>query len=166
MTDASLPQPVAAQPFTGPQPPARPVTLVGDSERDLVCDQLSLHFAAGRLTHEEFDHRTLAALQSRSRAELGACLAGLPVPQLPIVAQGATATQQPRNRLPRTARQGAMDLLVGLLSASAALCLLVVMMAAVLSQGDSDFAGGLLLGALGAGTAAAGFSHLLHTRQQ
>ncbi|GAA1398660.1 DUF1707 domain-containing protein [Luteococcus peritonei] len=142
--------------------PQRPTTLVGDSERDLVCEQLSLHFSAGRLTHEEFDQRTLAALQARSRAELGTCLVGLPVPQLPVVASSSGATPERRP----TATQGAVAMLVALVSGAAAIFLVLAMMAGVMSASDSDFVAGLILGSLGAGTAAAGFSHLAHLRRR
>lgn len=150
-------EPLPQSPGASPLP--RTATLVGDGERDLVCDQLSLHFGAGRLTHEELDVRTLAALQARSRAELGMCLSGLPVPQLAATAPAAAA---PR---PRTAAQGAADMLVALLSGAALLCLLLVFLASASAMTDQDVLVGLVLGSFGGGTAAAGITHLLHARR-
>jgi hypothetical protein len=43
---------------------------VGDVERNLVCDQLSAAFAAGRLDAEELDHRLALAVSARTRRQL------------------------------------------------------------------------------------------------
>lgn len=51
---------------------------VGDAERRDVTDQLSEHFAAGRLNHSEFTERTADALGARTRGELEIVLDDLP----------------------------------------------------------------------------------------
>lgn len=58
---------------------------VGDTERHEVTEQLSDHFAAGRLDHAEFSERTEHALGARTRGELDDVLQDLPM--LPISVQ-------------------------------------------------------------------------------
>ena len=54
---------------------------VGDAERDAAVEALGEHFAAGRLTHEEFDERSTAAWSARTAGELTALFTDLPRPQ-------------------------------------------------------------------------------------
>jgi hypothetical protein len=51
---------------------------VSDAERSAVADQLSAHFAAGRLDQAEFDERMSQAMAAKTRGELPALLADLP----------------------------------------------------------------------------------------
>jgi hypothetical protein len=51
---------------------------IGDSERDRAIASLGDHFAAGRLTAEEFDQRTDQALQARFNADLEPLFVDLP----------------------------------------------------------------------------------------
>lgn len=51
---------------------------IGDNERDLTVQTLTEHFAAGRLTRDELDQRTGAALIAQSGSDLAALLRDLP----------------------------------------------------------------------------------------
>jgi len=57
---------------------------VSDSERDHVVAMLRDHLAVGRLTLDEFSERTGSALTARTRGELDAVLADLPVASGPL----------------------------------------------------------------------------------
>ena len=59
-----------------PQP--NPDLRIGDAERDRAIADLGEHFAAGRLTKEEFDERSDLALQARRQIELAPLFADLP----------------------------------------------------------------------------------------
>lgn len=59
------------------RPPAQPVRI-GDAERDEALDKLGDHFAAGRLTREELDERTGAAMGARFDRDLEALFRDLP----------------------------------------------------------------------------------------
>lgn len=69
---------------------------VGDSERDETAEQLTEHFAAGRLEHSEFAERTEKALRARTRSELDEVLLDLPAvpatfsPPTPVTAPPAS----------------------------------------------------------------------------
>jgi hypothetical protein len=51
---------------------------IGDAERAAVCEQLSGHYAAGRLTDDELDHRVTAAMAARTWADLRPLVGDLP----------------------------------------------------------------------------------------
>lgn len=51
---------------------------IGDTERHAAAEDLGEHFAAGRLTQEEFEERTGAVYQARTRSDLKALLFDLP----------------------------------------------------------------------------------------
>ena len=51
---------------------------IGDAERDRAIASLGDHFAAGRLTAEEFDQRTDQALQARFNSDLEPLFVDLP----------------------------------------------------------------------------------------
>jgi len=55
-----------------------------DSDRDHVVTLLRDHLAVGRLTLDEFSERTGSALAARTRGELDAVLADLPVASEPL----------------------------------------------------------------------------------
>lgn len=67
---------VSIQP--GPRRPRR----IGDDERRTCAEQLGTHYAAGRLSPEEFEERLGIALTAQTAAELGRILADLPFPQM------------------------------------------------------------------------------------
>ncbi|GAB2591774.1 DUF1707 SHOCT-like domain-containing protein [Microlunatus antarcticus] len=64
------------------RPPAPPVRTgpvrIGDAERDEALDKLGEHFAAGRLTREELDERTDAAIGARFESDLEEIFRDLP----------------------------------------------------------------------------------------
>ena len=60
--------------------PATPLRI-GDLERDRAVSDLGDHFAAGRLTREEFDERADQAMQARFSSELDPLFADLPQSQ-------------------------------------------------------------------------------------
>jgi hypothetical protein len=62
-----------------PQPLGEAAARVSDSERDHVVAMLRDHLAVGRLTLDEFSERTGTALAARTRSDLDAVLADLPV---------------------------------------------------------------------------------------
>lgn len=64
-------------PARPPATPAQPVRI-GDAERDEALDQLGEHFAAGRLTREELDERTEAAMGARFGHDLEVLFRDLP----------------------------------------------------------------------------------------
>jgi hypothetical protein len=64
--------------------------VVGDPDRERAVAELREHFAAGRLTLDEFSRRTERALSARSRSDLRAALAGLPLTPDFILERGRT----------------------------------------------------------------------------
>jgi len=56
---------------------------VSDAERDHAVAELSEHYQAGRLTHEEFDDRSGLALRARTGNDLGALFGDLPTAAVP-----------------------------------------------------------------------------------
>lgn len=71
----------------------RPATALqqraGDLDRSAVCDQLSAHFAAGRLREDELDARLSAAVHATTVLELRRLTADLPPADLPVLAPAA-----------------------------------------------------------------------------
>jgi hypothetical protein len=67
---------------------------VSDADRDRAIARLSEHFQAGRLTSEEFEERSRAALRTRTERELRILFADLPQDQVPA-AQVAVAFNWP-----------------------------------------------------------------------
>jgi uncharacterized membrane protein len=61
----------------GPEP------RIGDSEREAAVKALGEHYAAGRLTKEEFDERADAAWAARTRSGLWPLFRDLPHPAAP-----------------------------------------------------------------------------------
>jgi hypothetical protein len=86
MTDRLPPQvqlwtwPAHLEPGRITRSPARPATPVriGDAERDQAVSTLGDHFAAGRLTREEFDTRADQAMVARFDDDLRPLFADLP----------------------------------------------------------------------------------------
>lgn len=89
---------------------------IGDLERDLTCDELAKHFSAGRIDQLEMDERTSAAVTARTRADLYDLLSDLPRPQRSSPAIPVAG--------PRPGRLA--DALVGFISVSAAICLILL----------------------------------------
>lgn len=64
----------------GGWPGGRPEPRIGDKERDAAVAALGEHFAAGRITQEEFEERSSAAWQARTASALAPLFADLPAP--------------------------------------------------------------------------------------
>lgn len=62
-----------------------------DAERDAALAELSEHFQAGRLTHEEFDERSDRALKARTGNDLRELFTDLPVPGASMAEPGTPA---------------------------------------------------------------------------
>jgi len=54
---------------------------VGDAEREAAVTALGEHYVAGRLDPDEFDARTTAAYAARTRGDVDALFADLPMPR-------------------------------------------------------------------------------------
>lgn len=52
---------------------------IGDTERDQVISELGVHFAAGRLDHDEYDERATQALVAKRQRDLADVLDELPL---------------------------------------------------------------------------------------
>jgi hypothetical protein len=70
---------------------AEPDLRVGDQDRDAVVQLLQASFAEGRLSDEEFDTRTRAALTARTATDLSRLHADLPRPSDAGAGAGAVA---------------------------------------------------------------------------
>jgi hypothetical protein len=68
---------------------------VSDGDRDRALLELTEAYQVGRITAEEFDHRSMRALSARTGKELGALLADLPR-DASSVSGRSTATASPR----------------------------------------------------------------------
>jgi Flp pilus assembly protein TadB len=56
---------------------------ISDADRDRAIEQLREHFHTGRLTSEEFEERSEAALRTMTERDLGVLFADLPQDQVP-----------------------------------------------------------------------------------
>jgi hypothetical protein len=63
---------------------------VSGADRDQAIARLSEHFQAGRLTTEEFEERSAAALRTRTEHELGVLFTDLPPDQGPAAEAAVT----------------------------------------------------------------------------
>lgn len=59
-------------------PMAAPTVRIGDAERDNACSLLASHFAAGRLTQDEYEERSAKAVTARTNTDLRLLLIDLP----------------------------------------------------------------------------------------
>jgi hypothetical protein len=87
-------------------PARRPEVRIGDSERDAAVRALGEHFAAGRLTHAEFDERSTAAWAARTESALRPLFVDLPPltrqPTAPTAASTAGRSRARNRRFPVT----------------------------------------------------------------
>ena len=58
----------------------RPGLRISDAEREAAVNALGEHFAAGRLTREEYDERSERAYAARTAAEVAPLFTDLPAP--------------------------------------------------------------------------------------
>jgi hypothetical protein len=79
-----------------PATPATPIRI-GDAERDKAVSDLGDHFAAGRLTRDEFDDRADQAMKARFSTDLAPLFADLPAsqPTAPTAPPGAVRSGGP-----------------------------------------------------------------------
>lgn len=126
---------------------------VGDAERDITLQELVRHFSAGRLSEEELDQRTEAALVARTRSDLYLLMSDLP--RLP-----STAPSRPPAHFdtPRSVVTGVVDAFIGFVAISAAICL-VLLMAVSLSMTNGEL---VWLAAFGSFVATGGINYLLN----
>jgi hypothetical protein len=73
-----------------------PRMRIGDSDRERAMADLAMHYADGRLDHEEYDERLDAIWTARTRADLAVLFSDLPRPQAPR--PPARPVQQARGR--------------------------------------------------------------------
>jgi len=82
--------------------PGQPELRIGDEEREAAVAALGEHYAAGRLTKEEYDERAERAWAARTASQLMPLFADLPRPQ-----SAARAAQPgPSRPMPRTGHPG------------------------------------------------------------
>jgi len=76
-----------------PQPEIR----IGDAEREAAVSALGEHYAAGRLTKEEYDERAGIAWTAKTNSVLWPLFADLPRPQAGPRPHTASAARRPQN---------------------------------------------------------------------
>src|SRR5690242_9773956 len=79
-----------------------PRLRISDDDRERAMADLALHYADGRLDHEEYDERLDAIWTARTRADLAVLFSDLPRPQVSYPPARAAARQRGRQgfRLP------------------------------------------------------------------
>jgi uncharacterized protein DUF1707 len=70
--------------------PTGPELRIGDSEREAAVAALGDHYAAGRLSKEEYDERAARAWEARTRSALWPLFSDLPRPAAQSSAQSST----------------------------------------------------------------------------
>ncbi|WP_132428138.1 DUF1707 SHOCT-like domain-containing protein [Pseudonocardia endophytica] len=96
---------------------------IGDDERERAVGRLSEHVGSGRLDLAEFETRSAAAYAARTRVDLDAVFADLPV--------GRPAPAPSRERDPRAVHRIVMTSVWGSWVASSVICLVIWAMVAV-----------------------------------
>ena len=77
-----------------------PEMRIGDAEREAAVQALGEHFAAGRLTKDEFDERSASAYAARTASALRPLFVDLPGPHPFAAAPRETRTGTPFTGLP------------------------------------------------------------------
>ena len=80
-----------------------PRLRISDSDRERAMADLAMHYADGRLEHEEYDERLDAIWTARTRADLAVLFSDLPRPRAtypPAPVRAATRFGGPRRRFP------------------------------------------------------------------
>ncbi len=78
-----------------------PRLRIADSDRERAMADLSLHYADGRLDHEEYDERLDAIWTARTHSDLAVLFSDLPNPQTPPTPpRAARQSARRRARLP------------------------------------------------------------------
>ena len=73
-----------------------PRLRIADSDRERAMADLAMHYADGRLDHEEYDERLDAIWTARTRADLAVLFSDLPRPQ--VTYPPATSGRRPASR--------------------------------------------------------------------
>ena len=73
---------------------------IGDADRERAMADLPMHYADGRLDHEEYDERLDAIWTARTHADLRVLFDDLPRPQATYPAPVAARSRSRRRRLP------------------------------------------------------------------
>lgn len=74
-----------------PQPELR----IGDAEREAASSALAEHFAAGRLTRDEYDERSSQVWAAKTRSDLSPLFVDLPAPGGPKPSFGQSVAGRP-----------------------------------------------------------------------
>jgi hypothetical protein len=95
-----------------------PRLRIADSDRERAMADLAMHYADGRLDHEEYDERLDAIWTARTRADLAVLFSDLPRPQAAQPPARAAARQRSRQGfrpplLPVLALLIALSIIVG-----------------------------------------------------
>jgi hypothetical protein len=92
---------------------------IGDAERDAAVTALGEHYAAGRLTKQEYDERSDVALRARTDAELRPLF--LDLPRSTATRQAPRRPNHPRADQPRLRQQIPLIPVLAVLTVVAAL---------------------------------------------
>ena len=85
----------------------QPELRIGDAEREAASSALGEHFAAGRLTREEYDERSDAVWSAKTNSDLWPLFSDLPSPAVARQrARTAPAPRRPSAPGPRDGRAG------------------------------------------------------------
>lgn len=77
------------------RPAANPNLRVSDADRSAVADQLSKHYADGRLNSDEFNQRMEQAMNAKTQGDLSGLLDDLPAAEEPAGAEPAGRPRSP-----------------------------------------------------------------------
>lgn len=75
-----------------------PRLRISDADRERAMADLALHYADGRLDHEEYDERLDAIWTARTRADLAVLFGDLPRPQAPRPSRVPVAPERAAGR--------------------------------------------------------------------
>ena len=87
---------------------------IGDAERDAAVEALGEHFAAGRISKDEYDERAGAAWTARTQAELAPLFGDLPLPHGTVADRHLPHSPRGTARRPFPARVPSLPLLVAI----------------------------------------------------
>lgn len=83
-----------------------PEMRIGDAEREAAVSALGEHYAAGRLTKEEYDERAERAWTARTASQLAPLFADLPTPHGVPGRSSAPSTPKATGQVPATRPHG------------------------------------------------------------
>lgn len=126
-----------------------PGLRIGDAERDRICQELSEHYAAGRLSVGEFNDRSELAVAATTSLDLARLTHDLPPLNAPPMGGQRVALTPVRapNQAPADLARAVAISVFGFTSMMAIVC--TVLLLAVLGVGSSSAFGGAALVAFG-----------------